>query len=286
VAALPDGGHVVAGATEPVAGTPWGHWALRLDADGHMVWQRELGYGGWDVSVAANSEGDIYLAWPSATSGDDARLIVVRMDDRGAAIWARTLRYAEGSPHWAPQLAVLPDGTVATVEGALVVAFDAGGDVLWQRRLAYESAHGFRLLGAAPTGDDAAPLVVAGPYYLGTWFAAFAPDGELRWQRDVQLGIYGGTLGVLAARDGGIFGAGGNSDTGGGWIVHLPRGGGLPGTCAALLEGGAESYSASATLEPFALTPVEADFEVVEGPPPEEVPADIPVTVLCTDPAD
>lgn len=195
IAALDDGGFVVAGSTSSTNGdaVPGTHgyadfWLLRLSATGDIVWQRTLGGTLIDEAhdVLVTADGDIIATgWARSANGDVT-------DPQG------------GYDYW-------------------VVKLDADGDLLWQRNYGTALDESARSIAPAPdggfllcgigSGEPGAPVGHHG--YSDVLLIKIDEDGDVEWSR-----YYGGSnaervMEVLALPDGRFCVAGFTNSTDG-----------------------------------------------------------------------
>ena len=166
--AAPDGGFLLFGHTDSFGVTFTGSWAVKLDADGDIEWQRVFDQGG-------NFFGTIALASPMGgylVGGDvtDAGLLL-RLDDAGAVVWARY--YDAGSDNdYLMTADAYPDGSFG-VAGSTGLGPDSD---LWVLRI---SDDGSVLWSRAVGGADHESTGGAPPYDRGGRPAAVTADGGL-----------------------------------------------------------------------------------------------------------
>ena len=93
IAATPDGGFILAGATESSGAGLRDGWLVKIDGEGTAAWEKTFGGPFWDElrSVQPSSDGGYVAAGSTEPSGAGARhVLVVRTDAAGATQWSRT----------------------------------------------------------------------------------------------------------------------------------------------------------------------------------------------------
>ncbi len=221
VAAASDGGFIIGGKAQPVAG---GHsddiLVIRTDADGQELWHKII-----DLEGSTQSENGFDRLWGirELSSGDligcgtvtirdgeahDAGL--VKMDSLGNLIWARNYGPAE-TTEVARDLALTSDGGFvlagyygydgANLESLLyVVRTDADGNEMWSATFGDPSVWNTARW-IAQTADGG--FIVAGRcgealYGTDGWVLKLSPTGQLLWQQvlggDYNDFFLGGTL--------------------------------------------------------------------------------------------
>ncbi|MGA9520676.1 MAG: hypothetical protein WBV82_04380 [Myxococcaceae bacterium] len=150
--ALPDGSVVVAGSGGPLGAQ--NGWAMRVDAEGTVLWSRR--FGGERVhSVRALSNGEVLLVGSADNATTNAWL--VRLDTSGNVVWARAVsqQYDDNGDE--------PGG----------VFLDAIGEGLD----AVETASGLEFVGWS-YGGFKLPQTSAGGFFAA-WTVDLTPDGEV-----------------------------------------------------------------------------------------------------------
>ena len=142
VVALPDGGAVATGAY----GADGQGWVLRLDAKGAVVWEKRLGGIGYDVfNAVTRVKGGYVAAGTTRSKGPvGGAAWVVRLDERGEALWERLLTPVKGAS--ANSVLALADGGFLVTGGSVVepglgkekekawlARLGADGAVLWTK---------------------------------------------------------------------------------------------------------------------------------------------------------
>lgn len=192
-----DGGCVLVGSLQPSSSSPTAGWMLRLDADGHILWQRRY-VGTTSISfngVSRTADGGWVVTGGSRSSiGWVCQLLVLKFDSAGVLLW-RTALSGEIATGWGRSVREGPDGSVivAGTHGCFqipggspwVIKLRPNGQMLWQKVL-YGSGMD-QANDVAPTSDGG--LVVAGFARAIPWapasgcVARLGGSGVLLWQR-------------------------------------------------------------------------------------------------------
>ncbi|MFN3485604.1 MAG: hypothetical protein ACK44W_08990, partial [Planctomycetota bacterium] len=168
---LSDGGLVLAAASSSFGSGDFDAWAVRLDRNWNVVWQRSFGGPRTDValSVEPTRDGDFLVAgWTDSFGAGQEDLWIARLSGTDGSIrWQRT--YGGPESEWAPMIWVreTPDGGVAA-SGATRSA-GAGGSDLWLLKLARDGSINFPATGAfrALPSNAAMLTTTAAPVPLG-----------------------------------------------------------------------------------------------------------------------
>jgi hypothetical protein len=143
IAASPDGSFVAVGVTASSGAGADDAYAVKVDANGTLVWQRTYGGAGYDTwnAVAVAQDGGMALGG-SLDASPDAIAWIVKADASGAITWQRSARAGDRNSS-ANGLAFLADGSVVvaspleraagTSNEIWISRFDTSGGVLWQR---------------------------------------------------------------------------------------------------------------------------------------------------------
>jgi len=239
-----DGGLFVAGATESKGAGEFDAWALKLDADGELLWERTFGGPAtdWASSAVETRDGGLALGgYTQAASGAPYDFWVIKLNAEGELLWERT--FGGPATDWATAIAETRDRGLVVVghtesKGAgaadfWVVKLDAGGELIWDQTfggadLDYASA-------VTASGDGGAVVAgltgSAGAGGLDIRVLKLDARGEVMWDR-----LYGGeqddwVRAVIETRDGGHALAGYTMSQGAGlydvWMLKLNADGAL-----------------------------------------------------------
>lgn len=216
VRAGPDGGVVAAGRTSSFGAKGADGWILRLDGDGHVLWQKRYGGTGDDLlaSIRETTDGDfIAIGETNSFSGDvlNYDYWILRLDPSGAIRWEKTY----GSDGWDTGYAIehtsdagfvavgevdaLAGGRDMTTDSsnAWVLKLDMSGNIVWQA--AYGGLRDDTATSVAETPDGR--YVVAGDSdswtqeWADLWVFKLDRSGKVLWQR-----TYGGDQAELFPR--------------------------------------------------------------------------------------
>ena len=133
-----DGGYVVGAYTDSFGAGGNDYWALKLDADGNLVWQYT--YGGSDIDTAqdlAKTDGGGYImtGWTLSFDVDSFDAWMVKLSDAGLIQWQKSynVTYDNGSStwsgsEWAYEVAQAADGGYV-IAGDSDAGDDRNGDV-------------------------------------------------------------------------------------------------------------------------------------------------------------
>jgi uncharacterized delta-60 repeat protein len=258
IAALPDGGFILAGSTQSWDFTKGDAWLIRLDANGEVLWEKTYGNKlAAFTSIAVLAEGGFMAAGklhekPVSTWKSVAW--VLRLDASGNILWEQSVRGEEAR---ASSIAQLADGSFAAAanvhsrnsdeNGVHIIRLGAGGTILSDRTFRDLENGTAQSISALPGGGFA----VAGWTYSDAehktyaWVLNFGPEDELRWERrlggapfkfkflEKALGsVRGdGAMSVAPAADGGLIVAGRTASKGAGgtdaWLIRLDKDGGI-----------------------------------------------------------
>jgi hypothetical protein len=115
---------------------------LQFASDGALISQRIFGPARGD-GVAVGTDGSVYLAGGAARPGGGADVVLAKLDPTGALAWQRAYSGSEiadarggvavGADGSAYVAGAIQDATRKVVVDALIVKFDAAGNLLWDR---------------------------------------------------------------------------------------------------------------------------------------------------------
>ena len=181
----PDGGFVLAGFSESEdfdisqANGSYDFWVIKVDADGAMVWEKNLGGSGIEIAsdlAISEDRGYLIAGHSFSTDGDrttalgEADIWVVKLSENGDMLWERSY----GGPAFdaAESISALSDGNFlisgtsrsqssglpnAGENDLMILKIDADGNLLWERTF---GGAGIDLGFDATEGPDGAVYVV------------------------------------------------------------------------------------------------------------------------------
>jgi uncharacterized delta-60 repeat protein len=257
IAAMPDGGFILAGSIQSWDFTKGDAWLIRLDARGEVLWEKTYGNKlAAFTSVAALADGGFITAGKlheKSASTWKGTAWVLRLDASGNILWEQSFRGQETAS--ASAAVELSDGNFAVAanvstrnsDDVQIIRLGAGGNILSDQTFRDLENGPAQSISALPGGGFA----VAGWTYSEVehktyaWVLNFGPEGKLRWQRrlggapaklNVRLwektlgGVRGdGAMSVAPAADGGLIVAGRTASKGAGgtdaWLIRLDKDG-------------------------------------------------------------
>ncbi|MBK8210359.1 MAG: SBBP repeat-containing protein [Rhodospirillales bacterium] len=204
----------------------------KYDADGQVIWTRQLGTAAFDVAkgVATDGAGNVYLTGETEGSlggtnsgGNDAW--VAQYDTDGNVIWTGQLGTKADDVAWGVAMGAgnvyLCGSTKGSLGGAKkggsdawVAKYDADGQVIWTRQLgtaAYDVAKGVATDAAGNvylTGETAGSL--GGPANGGydAWVAKYTANGDRLWKKQLGTAVFDTAYGVATDGAGNVYLAG------------------------------------------------------------------------------
>lgn len=193
-----DGGYIVTGAGQPIAGGPIQLYLLKTDAAGNRQWLKLFGGAGMSTghSVRQTADGGYIVAGftaPALTSPEDAYLVKTDLD--GNVQWEKT--FGGSRADWARSVQPTPDGgyvfagatqsTSTTAQDVWLVKTDADGVLQWQKTFGGRADDsGFCVRRTTDGG-----YIVAGQRdYSGGWSSDLYLvktdiSGELQWEKEM-----------------------------------------------------------------------------------------------------
>ncbi len=235
-----DGGYIVVG--ESASFGPYADvWVLKLDANGHVQWQKTYGggnyEGGW--AIQQTSDGGYIVLGQTATFGIGALDVwVLKLDANGNIQWQKTYGGSDNDRGRAIQQT--SDGGYVVVgstysfgvgrRDAWVLKLDANGNIQWQKTY---GGGGWDYGSAVQQTSDGGYIVSGASDSFGAntdaWVLKLDANGNIQWQK-----TYGGSSSewgnsIRQTSDGGYVMAGftysfgaGNVDT---WVIKLDAAG-------------------------------------------------------------
>ncbi|ANJ67917.1 hypothetical protein A9404_11480 [Halothiobacillus diazotrophicus] len=139
-----DGGFAVAGDTQSKGAGKADIWVIRLDAQGHVLWDRTFGgsENDWAGAMVQTADGGFAVAGETHSKGAGSSDVwVIRLNAQGRALWDRTL--GGRKEDWATTIVRTADGGFAVAGStqskgagkgdAWVIRLDAQGKLRWDR---------------------------------------------------------------------------------------------------------------------------------------------------------
>jgi hypothetical protein len=211
-----DGGFVITGARDASEETGHDILAVKIDADGEIVWQVVYGSPGydWGHTIEATSDGGFIIGGETLPSGGTHTMVVLKIDGQGNIAWQKVFpRETYGwsiAIHEAPDGGYFIGGETYNMDGngssAWVLRLDEAGMIVWQKVYGGESWVEVWSIAGTPDGG----VVLAGAtqaFGAGLndfWIFRLDADGEVRWQKACG-GIYNDhAKGVEVTADGGF----------------------------------------------------------------------------------
>jgi len=128
-----DGGYFIAGRNGSYGAGGYDFWALKLDANGNLLWEKVYGGTGneWARSGQETNDGGYILVGPTNSFGVGSDAWVLKLDSAGNKVWAKN--YGEDgvdSPFYIQQ--TQDNGYIMT---GYTTSFGAGGKDVWVLKL-------------------------------------------------------------------------------------------------------------------------------------------------------
>jgi len=215
---------------------------IKLDFNGDIQWQKQIGDTGRIRSIRQTKDGGYILAGltvPGTGQADDAW--IVKLDGQGNCVWQRT--YGGGDKDAFRAIEETADGgylavgfcSNITTYGKVdfwVVKTTSTGDLVWQR--GYGGSDSERAYSFQPLADGG--FIILGEGFKTTWIIRISASGEIVWQKKIETLITFDEGGDVADR---LFGENSILAGSGQVTVVTPRRfndvGGIPGfTCTGL----------------------------------------------------
>ena len=243
LAPVPDGGAVAVGFTGSRGAGQRDLWAVRIDANGAILWDRVYGTALDEAAfhvVALPDGGFAAVGHAEEHRGAGLDAYVVRLDGAGDRVWER--RFDRGHFDAATAVAAAPDGGLLVVgvtaaergapDQVLILRLDAEGEVLWERVVGGPRADA--AWGVAATADGFAVLAATQSWGAGSddaWLLRLDDTGTIRWERLFGGGLWDRAMAIQALPDGGFVLAGTTTTRGFGyedvWVLRVDADGRL-----------------------------------------------------------
>ena len=211
LAPTPEGGCIVVGGTQSFGAKLTDAWALRLDPDGQVLWQKLYGGDQEDrfYSIIETADHNYLIAGGTASFGAGQMDVwVLKLDPHGQVLWQKT--YGGKGDDRAFSVQAVSDGGYlvlahtqsfgAGLTDAWLLKLDAQGQLQWQKT--YGGKMEDRIYGSLETPDHGF-LVAGGTASFGAgkadaWVFKLAADGSM--SKDCPAGVSTALVGVSAAR--------------------------------------------------------------------------------------
>jgi hypothetical protein len=207
----PEGGCVVVGGTQSFAAKDFDAWALKLDPDGKVIWQKTYGGDREDrfYSILLTADQNYLIAGMTASFGAGAADVwVVKLDPNGQVVWQRTF----GGKSDDRALSILATRDQGYLVLGLTDSFGTGATDGWllkldaTGRLQWQKTYGGRLVDRVFAGQETADhgfIMVGGTTSFGAgkaeaWVSKVGADGDMG--QDCPPGSSAAVLGESAAR--------------------------------------------------------------------------------------
>lgn len=239
-----DGGFIVAGKSESYGAGDFDCWVLKLDAGGHVMWQKRYGGAGYDAahSIQQTSDGGFIVAGFTDSYGAGLRdAWILKLDANGNVIWQRTYGGSGTDEVYTIQqttdggfiVAGHTDSSGAGGGDVWILKLDASGTITWQKTYGGSSYDVAFFHCVQQTSDGG--FIVAGVTFSGSSgnddFLVFKIDanGNVTWQKTYDGPGYEGARSVQQTSDGGFIVAGYTTSDGAGsfdhWVFRLDANG-------------------------------------------------------------
>ncbi len=208
LAATQDGGLVMAGISDSFADENGDAWVLKVGGEGQTLWQYTYGGDEEDALVDIQQTPDggwIAAGWTQSFGVEQTDMWVVRLDQEGQPLWAKTYGGPGIEQAWSVALTgdggyLIAGGTTSFGHGDAdywVLRLDAQGEILWQKTYGGPGDDGgggeYEEFVVQALVDKEGNYVVAGEsasFGAGEtdiWVLKLRPDGSVIWQK-----AYGG----------------------------------------------------------------------------------------------
>lgn len=240
---LPDGGLVVAGATDSQGHGDFDGWVLRLDPRGEVVWDRTFGGARRDRidAVRALPDGGFIVSGDTESAGDGPfDGWVIRLDADGDVVWEKTYggdgrdeaRFIDSLSDGGFAVAGLTTSRGAADEDAWVLRLHSSGEVVWEATVGGAAAD--RALELRETADGG--IVVVGithsrgdPEDADALAFKLDREGQVVWERALGEEGEDSLWALWPLADGDVVAAGSTPRVGGedpdAWLVTLDAAG-------------------------------------------------------------
>ena len=263
-----DGGYIVAGSREFEIIGGEDYWIVKLNANGHLSWQKSFGGNGTDIAYAIEqtTDGGYIVAGKSDSERGDVKgnhadydYWIVKLNANGHLSWQKSLGgFNRDIPNSIQQttdggyivvgVSYSNDGDVTGNHGDFdywIVKLDADGNLSWQKCLGGSSGEsnpsiqqttdgGYIVAGKTYSDDGDITINLGGEDY---WIVKLDANGTMVWQKSLGGSGWETANSIQQSADGGYIVAGyiysidgdvtGNHGGGDYWVVKLDANGNL-----------------------------------------------------------
>jgi len=244
IAALPDGGLIVAGSTRSKGAGSTDVWLLRLDGAGQVLWDKTYGGRSNDRAYAVVSlpDGGFAIAGGTYSKGAGSQdAWVLRLDAKGDLLWDKT--FGGPSLEAARAIVALPDGGIAVAgethskgagaSDAWVLRLDPKGRTMWEKTFGGKKWEWAGSIVALPDRGFAVAgwTESKGAGGRDAWVFRLDKDGRLLWDRTFGGAEDDRARAIIRLPFGAFAVAGWTKSKGAGrfdaWLLHLDQKGRL-----------------------------------------------------------
>jgi hypothetical protein len=274
-----DGGFILAGYRTVADPGLEDVWVFKIDADGHMLWQKTFGGDSheWANDILAVPGGFLVAVKSYIYQVYDVGWLI-KLDGSGNALWQRRYEGPGGQICYPHGLTAFPGGGTfvwgliydgSMGQNAWLARLDDSGDFYWQKTYGTPNTDNMIWAVGMPEGG----VVVAGYNYptedssnAEGWVARLDGSGNLLWQYNGGLAHWDMLSGVSVTNDGGLMLAGrlGIGGPNHGWLLKTASDGSMDPSCTfgatsnAVIQGSSTTVS-NVSLASLASTGVEGN---------------------------
>lgn len=270
-----DSGFVLAGYKTVAAPGLEDVWVFKIDADGHLVWQKTFGGNSreWANGVAAVPGGFLVAVNSYVYQVYDVGWFI-KVDASGNVLWQRRAAGPGGQTFYPQGFTAFPGGGTfvwgayydyngGMGANAWLARMDDSGNLYWQKSFGTPNTDYMTSATGLPEGG----VVVAGynyptqdSYNSEGWIARLDGSGNLLWEHNGGMSGWDMLSGVRLASDGGLMLAGRLSQgvNNHGWLIKLGFDGSMDPSCTFGSNSAATIQAAAVTLTDQALGVLES----------------------------
>jgi len=186
IKACSDGDIFIAGDTGSFETGDFDMQVIKLDLQGNIIWQKNIGGTGKDhaESVTENKDGELIIAGKTSSWGagnDDMWL--VKLDMNGSIVWQKTLGNIANDQAYS--VATTGDGGIVVAGmlqrefGGGIIKLDNSGRVIWAKNIGL----GSKLYSVIEMSDRL--IVAVGSIFHDIWIIKLSSRGDLIWQKTI-----------------------------------------------------------------------------------------------------